>query len=51
MPKDFVDATLEENMLEIVNSDSQVIARNIFNVTGKSYITEIYYLGIILGSL
>ena len=26
-------------MLNVVDSDSQVIVRNIFNVTGKSYVT------------
>ena len=37
-------------MLDVVNSDSKVIVRNIFNVTGKSYITQINCLRIYLGT-
>ena len=35
--KNFVDATLETNILDIVYSDRRVTVRYILNVIGKSY--------------
>ena len=35
--KNFVDATLETNMLDVVYSDSRVTARDILNVIGKTF--------------